>query len=107
MVPSTISICELGRIILDGAFLGQRVGACVRACVCVHSVHASVVQESARFYCHTKRWLVKSEGTSVKVGQGVSHHMTCGRLLTNVSLLLAHACKHTLLHAQIQGYSVT
>lgn len=67
-------------------------------CVCVHahvhSVHASVVQESARFYRHTKRSLVKSKGTSVKVGQGVSHHMTCIRLLTNVSLLPTHTCKH-------------
>lgn len=57
-------------------------------------MRASAVQESARFYCHTKRSLVKSKGTTVKVGQGVSHHMTCIRLLTNVSLFPAHTCKH-------------
>lgn len=39
--PSTISICELGRIILDGAFLGQRVGVCVSVCVRANSVHVS------------------------------------------------------------------
>lgn len=75
--------------------------------VCVRSVHAGALQESARFYCHTKRSLAESERTPLKVGQGVSHHMTCVRLLTNVSLWLAHACKHTLMHAQTQGHSVT
>lgn len=66
--------------------------------MCAHSAHASVVQESARFYCHAKRSLVKSEGTSAKVGQGVSHHdlckavsrtLTCTRMQTHT-----HRCMH-------------
>lgn len=39
----------------------------------------------------------KSEETAVNVGQEVSHHMICVRLLTNISLSLTH----------IQSYSVT
>lgn len=90
---STISICELGKTILDVAFLGQS-GVhvvCVSVCACVqahmHEFGTGVSQISLSHKMIAGKG--KSEGTGVKVGQEVTHHMTCVWLLTNISLCLS------------------
>ena len=113
---STISICELGKTILDMVFLGQSGVHVVCVCVCVcaqahmYEFGTGVSQISLSHKMIAGKG--KSKGTGVKVGQEVIHHMTCVRLLTNISLFLSflpsflmnthtHTHTHTYIHTKL------